>query len=506
MSRRKRIRRLDKIGEILAWLKNLPSLVVRLRRRVDIDREETEQWLAELARLIVQSPRIEQWAEAHRRAIWSGRQRAAAACEKLLDSQPYRLVHWREAAQHDQLSPILRRQRVDLNSPGRSASLRRNPCRRSSLGRRRLDRRLAHRPHRRPARPARVSGAIDRSGVERRSGRIGQYRFSSRRSSRPEETLPCGWPVAGTTGYEFLNQVEAILISPDGFARHRRTIPPHAPPSRSFCTTSRLGANAAFCAMISPLRSAAWRTRWCGWRKTADRRTSPALREGEGTASVVASAGVEEQGVAAFRGCRTSDGGQRAKRGCSLEPYPELTKRDFVDAIVEVITALPVYRTYVDSNDCTVSDADRSYVEIALDAARGSGRAAPEAIDFLGEVLLLGGRAASAGTRVARASELHPALPATDRPGGGEGNRRHGALRLRAAGLAERSRRRAASARRAGGEACIRQTSSERRRGPRRCCVSPRTIRNAPPTSGRGWTCSPNFPNCGRAGPALAAY
>jgi len=38
--------------------------------------------------------------------------------------------------------------------------------------------------------------------------------------------------------------------------------------------------------------------------------------------------------------------------------YSAPTKRDFVDAIVEVITALPIYRTYVDSNHFTLSDAD----------------------------------------------------------------------------------------------------------------------------------------------------
>jgi len=75
----------------------------------------------------------------------------------------------------------------------------------------------------------------------------------------------------------------------------------------------------------------------------------------------------------------------------ALPGLPALTKHDLVDAIVEVIVALPVYRTYVESGQNSLREADRRHVEAALQGARRGGRAASEAIDFLGRILLLEG-------------------------------------------------------------------------------------------------------------------
>jgi len=38
----------------------------------------------------------------------------------------------------------------------------------------------------------------------------------------PDEPLPADWPVAGTTGYDFMNQLEGLFVKPDGFARIQR--------------------------------------------------------------------------------------------------------------------------------------------------------------------------------------------------------------------------------------------------------------------------------------------
>lgn len=38
----------------------------------------------------------------------------------------------------------------------------------------------------------------------------------------PEEPLPEDWPVAGTSGYDFLNQVGGLFVEPEGFAKIRR--------------------------------------------------------------------------------------------------------------------------------------------------------------------------------------------------------------------------------------------------------------------------------------------
>jgi (1->4)-alpha-D-glucan 1-alpha-D-glucosylmutase len=79
-------------------LKTLPKLTTRVRRRVDIDRDETEQWLAELARQVVQSPAIQQWAEEAARDFRRAKREAQPVAEAAGHVQPYRLVHWRDAA------------------------------------------------------------------------------------------------------------------------------------------------------------------------------------------------------------------------------------------------------------------------------------------------------------------------------------------------------------------------------------------------------------------------
>ena len=40
----------------------------------------------------------------------------------------------------------------------------------------------------------------------------------------PGETLPKAWPVAGTTGYDFLNQVNGIFIREAGIAKTDRDL------------------------------------------------------------------------------------------------------------------------------------------------------------------------------------------------------------------------------------------------------------------------------------------
>lgn len=89
------------LGELIAILKplrKLPKIAVRQRRRVTIDREETERQLAAVRRnFVVQSPRMEQWINDTAAAFGSG-ESGPDRLEKLLDAQPYRLAHWRDAA------------------------------------------------------------------------------------------------------------------------------------------------------------------------------------------------------------------------------------------------------------------------------------------------------------------------------------------------------------------------------------------------------------------------
>ena len=70
-------------------------------------------------------------------------------------------------------------------------------------------RRAAGRPSRRARRPGRVPRAAARPAASSGSG--------SRRSSTPDERLR-DWPVCGTVGYEFLNDVCALFVDPAGEA------------------------------------------------------------------------------------------------------------------------------------------------------------------------------------------------------------------------------------------------------------------------------------------------
>jgi (1->4)-alpha-D-glucan 1-alpha-D-glucosylmutase len=354
---------------------------------VDIDREETEQWLAQLARLVVQSPRIQQWAEETAGQFGQGEE-GRRRLKKLLDSQPYRLVYWRDAAR-----TINYRRFFDINE---------------LISIRQEDPQVFDDTHATVLRWAddglidslridHVDGLRDPLGyLERLAAALSGERASGpvpvfvEKILAPDEKLPCGWPVAGTTGYDFLNQVEAVFVSPDGFAQiegqYRRMLrrPVH------FQKVATWGKRRVLRHDLSPQvgRLADTLLRLA----ESSRQASSAVNQDAETASVV------EVGRGAERSHMTStivedrpaDGTPSV--AAALVSHPERTKREFIDAIVEVITALPIYRTYVDGNDSSLNDADRRYVEAALEAACRGGRAAPEAIAFLGEVLLLENR------------------------------------------------------------------------------------------------------------------
>ena len=370
----------DKIDDILARLKKLPKSTARLRRHVDIDRDGTEQLLSQFAIFVVQSPRIQQWAEETAARFGQGdegRQRL----RKLLDTQPYRLVHWRDAAR-----AINYRRFFDINelvsvrqeAPQVFEDTHATICRW-------LDDGLVE-----GFRIDHIDGLRDPLGYLER---LSEAANTGERANRPvpvfvekilshDEKLPCGWPVAGTTGYEFLNQVEAVFIAPEGFAEieayYRRML---RRPVR-FAQIATWGKRRVLRNDLSPQVS-----------RLADRLLRLATTSLQ-TSSIVAGEAVDTAAAGAV-GANASEPAEAVAENLSATltaDRHELTKRDFADAIVEVIVALPVYRTYVDSNHCTLSVADQQYLEVALQGARQSGRAAPEAIDFLGEVLLLENR------------------------------------------------------------------------------------------------------------------
>jgi len=375
---------LDKMRDILTRLKKLPKLVFRLRRQVDIDREQAEGWLAEFAQLVVQSPTIQGWAEQTADGFGRGGD-GHRRLRKLLDSQPYRLVHWREAAQR-----INYRRFFDIND---LVSVRQEDPHVFDATHT-VILRLVEDGLLDGVRIDHIDGLRDPLGyLKRLTGALADRSRSRRllpvfveKILAPEEKLPPGWPVAGTTGYEFLNQVEAVFVSRAGHAeleeQYRRAL---RRPVR-FHEIAAWGKRRVLRNELSP---------------QVNRLTDALLRLWEDTGSRLPAVAAPEDALAAEAGTDQAGGSAETKGDPAIEGVRSattvspgragLTKRGLIDAIVEVIVALPVYRTYVDANSCTISDADRTYVETALQGARCSGRAPSEAIDFLGEVLLLEG-------------------------------------------------------------------------------------------------------------------
>lgn len=151
------------------------------------------------------------------------------------------------------------------------------------------------------------------------------------------ELLRQGWPVSGTTGYDFLNEVEAIFIAPDGYARieadYRRTTRRPLP----YDAIARL----------------------------AKRR----VLESSLQASVRLLA-------------------RRLLRLRPADAVPPLPVHGAMRAIVDTIVHLPVYRTYVDPLHPVPDAEERRLLETAIQGARGEGRAPAAALDLLEAVLL----------------------------------------------------------------------------------------------------------------------
>ena len=166
----------------------------------------------------------------------------------------------------------------------------------------------------------------------------------------PDEPLRPEWPVEGTTGYEVLNDLEAVFIDADGYARLERHY-------RRLLRLDRRGVDFDAVALAS-------KRRVLGASLAADverllRLLLPIARRDPRTAVVPTD-------------------GLRA-------------------AIVEVMTRLPVYRTYVDTGDRgddgspRAMPADVGLVDGAIAAAAGRPGVPPTALALLREVLLLDG-------------------------------------------------------------------------------------------------------------------
>lgn len=154
-----------------------------------------------------------------------------------------------------------------------------------------------------------------------------------------EETLSNEWPVAGTTGYDFLGVINNLFVDPQGLEQLQTIY-------------------TRYTGLETPFAELAY---------SQKKRILQDLFAGE-----IATLGLHLGTLA-----------EKDRHARDLSP--EELKR----ALIEVTASLPVYRTYIRS--CSVAPADRAFIQNAVSDARIRNRAiTPACFDFLERVLLAG--------------------------------------------------------------------------------------------------------------------
>lgn len=375
---------LGTMHEILGQLKSLPKVVNRLRRRVNIDREETEQCLSRFAQLVMQSPRIQNWAETTAEQFGQGPE-GSIRLGKLLDGQPYRLVHWRDAARI-----INYRRFFDINE---LVSIRQEDPKvfeeTHTLLLRWIEEGLIT-----GVRIDHIDGLRDPTGyLQRLAEAIESCGHSSlevpifvEKILAHGEQLPEDWPVAGTTGYEFLNEVDSLFISFDGFKKIEKYYHRLIHQDLTFEQIAIAGKRRVLRNELSPQvdRLADFLE-----RLASEIRRLPPPQTAAPEIFDVESASEESDPVLDAQDPEQASEREASSTHAETVTLGELKKRDLINAIVEVIVAQGVYRTYVDNWNRILDPADQQTFEDAVSQARLTGKAATEALDFLEEVLLL---------------------------------------------------------------------------------------------------------------------
>jgi len=155
-----------------------------------------------------------------------------------------------------------------------------------------------------------------------------------------DEPLPEDWPVAGTVGYEFLNQVNGLFVDPSGEEKMDAVY-------RAFT-----GARTAFGDLVY-----------------------------EKKRLILRSSLVSELTVLTTMLDRISERDRRSR---------DFTWGALRDALREVVACFPVYRTYVDAFAGQVAERDREYVDLAVRRARRRNPGTSGLIfDFVRNTLLL---------------------------------------------------------------------------------------------------------------------
>ena len=323
----------SELGEIVATLRRLPRRTARSASALARRRERSESSLARLRELAARVPEV---ARAVREAAagFRGRDGRRDRLRRLLDAQVYRLVHWRRAAReinYRRFFDVDDLVALHMEDPEVFAQTHALPLewhRRGWVDGFRIDH---------------PDGLLDPLGYFQRLAR-----FAVPDQPAPpvfiEKILGYGerlrpeWPVAGTTGYDFLNQAEALFIDPLGWETIEKDYGRTLRQPLQFPAIARRGKRLVLETGLS-----------AGARRLADR---------------------------------------LLKLAGPADPAPEVPRQDLLRAVVETIVALPVYRTYVDGRTPVPGLEDQRLLESALVEARSSGRSSAAALDLLESALL----------------------------------------------------------------------------------------------------------------------
>jgi (1->4)-alpha-D-glucan 1-alpha-D-glucosylmutase len=321
------------LAEVVAALRHLPRRTARSLPALGRRRQGTAATLARLRALAARVPEVAR-AVQEAAAGYRGRDGRRDRLRRLLDAQVYRLVHWRRAARE-----INYRRFFDVND---------------LVALHMEDPEVFAQTHALPL-EWRRRGWVDGFRIDHPDGLLDPLGYFQRlaQAAFPHQVPPpiyvekilghgerlrSEWPVAGTTGYEFLNQAEALFIDPLGWEAieedYRRAIRQPL----EFPAAARRGKRLVLETGLS-----------AGARRLADRLlklTGPA------------------------------------------RPLPPVPRRELLGAVIETIVALPVYRTYIDGRTPAPTLEDQRLLEGALADARARGRAGAAALGLLESVLL----------------------------------------------------------------------------------------------------------------------
>ena len=340
------------LAEIVRDLGALPPRLTTRRALIERRQLEAPEILRRLESLAERSPAVCSTLERAARDFAAG-EGGAARLQSLLDAQVYALVFWRRAA-HE----INYRRFFDINE---------------LVALRMEDPSVFGATHRRIIQWVK-DGELDGLRIDHVDGLRNPRDYLARLRAAVEQVLPGSdvpvwvekilsgserlrgeWPVQGTTGYEFLGQLETLFIHPDGL----REIERHY---RSFL----------------------------GIRRAELDFHEVALR---GKAFVLRSSLASDVQRLARLLAKIS---RRDPRTANL------SRAQLAEGIVQLIEHLPVYRTYIEAGAAALDPSDRAPLARAFGAVRAAARIRPPLLELLEEIFLRGESTVDADRRAER--------------------------------------------------------------------------------------------------------